>query len=68
MRYQSEMPLKMRITSTFCSRACARTAMSLPQLGTECAGLFSWFEAFQTRLTKHVNRVCREAVEKSTTP
>jgi hypothetical protein len=50
------------------AEACARTAMSLPQLGTECAGLFSWFEAFQTRLTKHVNRVCREAVEKSTTP
>jgi hypothetical protein len=45
------------------AEACARTAMSLTQLGTECAGLFNWFEVFQTRLTKHVNRVCREAVE-----
>jgi hypothetical protein len=50
------------------AEGCARTAMSLTQRGTECAGLFSWFEVFQSKLTKHMNRVCREAVEKGTTP
>jgi hypothetical protein len=50
------------------AESCTRTATSLTQLGTECAGLFSWFEVFQAKLTKHMNRVCREAVEKGTTP
>jgi hypothetical protein len=50
------------------AEACAKTAMNLTQLGTECADLFNWFEVFQTKLTKHVNRVCREAVGKGTTP
>jgi hypothetical protein len=50
------------------AEACARTTTSLTQLGTECAGLFNWFEVFQSKLTKHVNRVCREAAEKDTTP
>jgi hypothetical protein len=50
------------------AQACARTVMSLTQRGNECAGLFNWFEVFQTRLTKHVNRACREAVRKGTTP
>jgi hypothetical protein len=50
------------------AEGCARTTMSLAQRGNECAGLFSWFEVFQTKLTKHVNHVCREAVEKGTTP
>jgi hypothetical protein len=48
------------------AEACTRTAMNLTQIGTACASLFNWFEVFQTRLTKHVNRVCREAVEKAT--
>jgi hypothetical protein len=50
------------------AEACARTVTSLTQRGNECAGLFNWFEVFQTRLTKHVNRACREAVRKGTTP
>ncbi|MGA8567397.1 MAG: hypothetical protein WB580_06355, partial [Candidatus Binataceae bacterium] len=50
------------------AEACARTSTRLTQLGTECAGLFNWFEVFQSKLTKHVNRVCREAAEKDTTP
>ena len=50
------------------AEACARTSTRLTQLGTECAGLFNWFEVFQSKLTKHVNRVCREAAEKNTTP
>jgi hypothetical protein len=50
------------------AESCTRTATSLTQLGTECAGLFSWFEVFQAKLTKHMNRVCREAVEKGATP
>jgi hypothetical protein len=50
------------------AESCTRTATSLTQLGTECADLFSWFEVFQTKLTKHMNRVCREAVEKGATP
>ena len=33
------------------AEACARTTMSLAQRGNECAGLFSWFEVFQTKLT-----------------
>jgi hypothetical protein len=49
------------------AEACTRTVMSLTQRGNECAGLFNWFEVFQTRLTKHVDRACREAVRKSTT-
>ena len=48
--------------------ACATTATSLTQLGNECAGLYNWFEAFQTKLTRHMDRICREAVEKGTTP
>jgi hypothetical protein len=48
--------------------ACARTSASLAENSKECAGLFNWFEVFQTRLTNHVNRVCGEAVSKSTTP
>jgi len=47
---------------------CARTIASLAENGKECAGLFNWFEVFQTNLTNHVNRVCSEAVSKSTTP
>ena len=50
------------------AEACARTSTRLTQLGTECAGLFNSFEVFQSKLTKHVNRVCREAAEKDTTP
>jgi hypothetical protein len=50
------------------AEACARTVMSLTQRGDECAGLFNWFQVFQTKLTKHVNRVCREAVGKGKTP
>jgi hypothetical protein len=50
------------------AEACARTVTSLTQRGNECAGLFNWFELFQTRLTKHVNLTCREAVRKDTTP
>jgi hypothetical protein len=50
------------------AEACARTVMSLTQRANECSGLFNWFEVFQTKLTKHVNRVCREAVEKGATP
>jgi hypothetical protein len=50
------------------AEACARTVISLRQRGNECAGLFNWFEVFQTRLTEHVNRVCREAVRKGAPP
>jgi len=49
------------------AEVCTRTVMSLTQRGNECAGLFNWFEVFQTRLTKHVDRACREAVRKGTT-
>jgi hypothetical protein len=43
--------------------------MNLTDSGKECAGLFNWFEVFQTRLTNHVKRVCHAAVRKqSTTP
>jgi hypothetical protein len=50
------------------AEACEKTVMSLTQRGNECAGLFTWFEVFQTRLTKHVSRACREAVHKGTAP
>ena len=50
------------------AEACARTAVSLTQLGNECAGLFNWFEAFQSKLTRHVDRVCHKVAEKGTTP
>jgi hypothetical protein len=47
---------------------CARTITDLTENGRECASLFNWFDVFQTRLTNHVKRVCREAVPESTTP
>ena len=50
------------------ANVCARTITNLAENGKECAGLFDWFEVFQTRLTNHVNRVCSEAVSKSITP
>jgi hypothetical protein len=50
------------------AEACAKTAVSLTQLGNECAGLFNWFEAFQSKLTRHVDRVCRKVAEKGATP
>jgi hypothetical protein len=46
------------------ANVCVRTIANLAENGKECADLFDWFEAFQTRLTKHVNRVCSEAVSK----
>jgi hypothetical protein len=50
------------------ANVCARTITNLAENGKKCAGLFDWFEVFQTRLTNHVNRVCSEAVSKSITP
>ena len=49
------------------ANVCVRTITNLAENGKECAALFDWFEVFQTRLTKHVNRVCSEAVSKSKT-
>jgi len=49
------------------ANVCVRTITNLAENGKECADLFDWFEVFQTRLTKHVNRVCSEAVSKSKT-
>ena len=50
------------------AEACAKVATRLTRRGNNCSGLFNWFEVFQTRLTEHVNRVCRETVRKSATP
>jgi hypothetical protein len=49
------------------ANVCVRTITNLAENGKECADLFDWFEVFQTRLTKHVNRVCSEALSKSKT-
>ena len=49
------------------ANVCVRTITNLAENAKECAGSFNWFEVFQTRLTKHVNRVCSEALSKSRT-
>jgi hypothetical protein len=68
MRYSIRDTVQDADQEASVANLCARTITDLTENGRECAGLFKWFEVFQTRLTNHAKRVCRKAVRESTTP
>jgi hypothetical protein len=68
MRYSIRDTVQDADQEASVANVCARTITDLTENGRECAGLFNWFEVFQTRLTNHAKRVCRKAVRESTTP